>query len=93
MNYPIDDYLDNILRRAIDSGIISITTEDGYYITISFRNGSTAELWNENRYYAWLSRGNVDNYHYDGARPKKSTMRKLRKAMKFQHNYTGSQFK
>jgi hypothetical protein len=42
---------------------------------ISFKcNGVECQLWDSNKYYAWLSRGSIGDYEWDRKRPTTSTM-------------------
>lgn len=79
--YPVDIIVDGMLNKLLDIGIKSIQSECYYFITIEFNNGSIAKMWNENKYYAWLSSGKIDRYRYNGGRPTRKTMRKLFIAM------------
>lgn len=55
-----------IIKRCLDSGIKSVTwnyntgTKTHATVTVSFGNGVTSELWNENFPYAWLSRNRFE---------------------------------
>jgi hypothetical protein len=90
MNYSIDRVLDSYLKKALLSGINEVSGEDGYYMTITFKDRSVLTAWNTNKYYAWLARGEFKHentkYCWDFARPSKSTMAELYKALK-NHTY------
>ena len=77
-NYCVDSILDSILNKELDSGISECIT-NSFYIDITFNTGVKATLWNENKWYAWLSRGNIGNYTWDNARPRRKTMWRLKK--------------
>lgn len=77
MAHPTYHILDIILNISLDKGIKNVK-HDEYCLYIEFTDGVKAELWNENKYYAWLSSGNIDGFYWKNSRPKKSTMRRLR---------------
>ena len=77
MVYPTCHILDIILNRYLDKGIKNVK-HDKYCLYIEFTDGVKAELWNENKYYAWLSSGRIRDFYWKNSRPRKSTMRKLR---------------
>lgn len=82
MLYRVDSALDAILDGCISSGIERIhSSHDGYELIIVFGNGKTANMWNVNRYYAWLFKGEIGDYRWKNARPRKKTMRMLRRAI------------
>lgn len=80
MVYPVDRNLNTLLIHKLSKGIKKITS-GSYYIDIQFNDNSTAHMWNSGRYYAWLSRGNIGDFYWDGARPTRSVMLKLKKAI------------
>lgn len=75
--YQVDIIYDSILNKCILSGINKITLPNKFYINITFNNGVVANLWNANKYYAWLSQGNIGEYKFANSRPKRKTMQKL----------------
>lgn len=75
--YPYSKIYDEKLLKCVESGIKNIRYES-HHINISFNCGSNAHLWNTNKWYAWLSRGNIDNFYFDGEMPSKKTMGKLK---------------
>jgi hypothetical protein len=81
MNDSVDVILDSMLKRAIKSGLKSLSSISEYYLVIEFNDGTKATMWNANRYCAWLSKGNIEkddkNYQWNNARPSRSTMAKL----------------
>jgi hypothetical protein len=82
MLYDVDSALDAILYGCISSGIKRVcTSDDGYELNIVFGNGKTACMWNGNRYYAWLHVGEICDYRWNRTRPRKRTMRALRRAV------------
>jgi hypothetical protein len=94
MNDPVDKTLDALLDKGFKYGIRELEYPDRFYIRIIFGNGSDFEMWNANRYYGWLSNGTMTangyTYKWNGARPKKKTIRKLiREIRKFSINKMG----
>lgn len=84
--YPIDRKLDKYLKKAIRSGIYSITIRDTYRSNIVFNDGTYGVIWNANKWYAWLTDGslvspNGDAYVWEDKRPTRWTMIKLKKAI------------
>ena len=77
MVYPTCHILDIILNRYLDKGIKNVKY-DACRLYIEFTDGVKAELWNENKYYSWLSSGCILDFYWDKSRPRKSTMRRLR---------------
>lgn len=85
MNYPIDRRLNALLKHKLSKGIKKITSE-WYYINIQFNDNTVAHMWNSNRYYAWLSRGYIGDFHWDSARPTRMVMWKLKRAIDKYYN-------
>jgi len=89
MNYDVDRFLNSILTKAMNSGIKTVTGEgNGYFLDITFNDGSHLNAWNVNKYYAWLSKGrfnypnkNDGGYNWSDARPYRSTMARLYKML------------
>ena len=85
MNDGVDYILNSILSQQLRSGIKSVQSNDNYYLSVSFKDGTNIIFWNTNKYYGWVSQGIVyfDNkiYSWKDGRPKKSTMYKLIKAL------------
>ena len=77
-NHSVDLALDGILNKQLDSGI-SECTSSRFYINITFKTGVKAILWNENKWYGWLSEGNIGNYTWNNVRPRRKTMWRLKK--------------
>lgn len=84
MNDPVDPLLDKMLNKCLDKGINELSTTE-YNLHIVFNNNVEANLWNTNRWYGWLSRGNIGPYVFDDGRPKKKTMRRVRRAIEEYH--------
>lgn len=57
-NYDLDRDLDRTLSQAIDEGRILRVEE--YYIYL-FANDRIYRIWNTNRWYAWMCRGDVSD--------------------------------
>lgn len=85
MNHMIDDTLDSLLNQYMDTGILYIKYTSIYRFEILFRNNKQANMWNANEYYGWLSSGDIGGYKWSDARPRKSTMRRLRDKIKEYH--------
>ena len=81
LNYSVDSTLDSILKKELDSGISKCSITRPYFIDITFKTGVKATLWNSNKWYAWLSSGNIGNYIWGNARPRRKTMWILMKAI------------
>jgi len=88
-NHRYSSELDDILKELLTKKIIKIDKEGAARIGVLFDDGSFADLWNENKYYAWLDQGTIKlingrDYTYAGKRPKVTTMVKmLRKIQSF----------
>lgn len=83
MNHPVDNIVDELLTNCIKSGIIQCESGE-YDLILTFQNGIKANLWNANKPYAWLQKGDFFRngelfLTYKESRPKKSTMKKLEK--------------
>lgn len=87
-NDDVDPSLDIILNKELDSGI-SKCCVDSFYIKLTFNTGVKATLWNANQWYAWVCRGNIGKYTWDGARPRRKTMWRLKKEIE---KYVGQIF-
>jgi hypothetical protein len=82
-NEEYDICLDLLIRKELRSGISTCDfVQDGYRLAIRFNSGTAMLAWNENRYYAWLQRGQIGSYQWSGSRPSAETMVKLRDAIK-----------
>jgi len=57
--YKCYDVLD-ILNAYLDIVKISSIKTDKYYIDITFSDGSTLNLWNDDRYTKWMYRGEME---------------------------------
>lgn len=87
MNDDVDECLDFLLSNIIDNKTIIDVKGDYYYLRIEFSNGIIADVWNANRYYGWLSNGTIIKnnsviYKWKDVRPRKKTMRKLRRKLR-----------
>lgn len=87
MNDDVDELLDSLLSNLIENKTIIDVKDEDYYLYIEFSNGVIANMWNANRYYAWLCIGTISEnnsviYKWNYARPRKKTMRKLRKKLR-----------
>lgn len=76
--YDVDSTLDSILNKELDSGISECIISE-CYLDITFNTGVKAKLWNEGKWFAWVSRGNIGKYTWDEARPRRKTMWRLMK--------------
>lgn len=87
MNHGVDETLDSLLSNIIDNKTIIDVKVKYLYLCIEFSNGIIADVWNANRYYAWLCIGTISEnnsviYKWNYARPRKKTMRKLRRKLR-----------
>ena len=57
-SYPSDKLLDSLILNLLHDEIVDITLTD-FELSITFSNDFTLMVWDENRYYAWLSRGKI----------------------------------
>jgi hypothetical protein len=57
--YPVYLKLDILIIYLEKVGIKSISTNDKYWGTIVYNDGTTYLFWNENRWYSWMSRGKI----------------------------------
>lgn len=59
--YMVCETHTEVLKRCLDSGIKSVKwgynklTDDYVTVDVEFNNGVSANLWNANRWYAWMS--------------------------------------
>ena len=72
-NYDVDTLLDRALNAGVKSGI-KCASSCGFLAKVEFMNGTKIDYWNENKYYAWMSRGTItfrngDEYNFYDARP------------------------
>ena len=88
LNDKYDPMIDTVLGGLLDKGIENIEeTQNGFYKKITFQNKCAYEFWDENRYYAWLSRGVFyDEYgnrrwSYKDLRPSRKMMNRLYREM------------
>jgi hypothetical protein len=83
MLYRFNKKLDDNLNECLESGISKVNREGVYYrLEIEFSNGIKGELWDENKYYAWLSSGELGKYRWSACRPSRKTMSKMYYALK-----------
>lgn len=80
MLYAKNKNLELILNIKLDVGILEYE-ETEYFIDLVFKDGTKASLWNENKYYAWLSQGFIGSFRWRNSRPGRSTMRRLNYAI------------
>lgn len=81
-NESVDPVLDDYLNRCLDSGLKWVSHNNkSFNLEILFNNGIYSSMWNSNKYYSWLSSGNIGDYGWRGARPKRKTMRRLNKML------------
>lgn len=83
--HKVDKTLNKKLSSAIKSGI-EYAFKTRFDLDIRFKDGTTCRLWNENKWYAWASKGNIISpdgsaYIWDNKRPSRKTMIKLQKAL------------
>lgn len=83
-NHETCNALSEKFSNLLDAGIVECDKEsDYYYMKLVFADGSEAEVWNANRYYAWVCRGSISGFgKYDGIMPSKKIMRRLYYAIK-----------
>ena len=85
--YQVDENVDNILNQIMDNHeLTEFVYNDEYTMNLRFGNKISAKLWNAERYYAWLSRGEIKVngelfFTWSHARPKRKTMNRLLKLM------------
>lgn len=72
--------LELILNIKLDVGILEYE-ETEYFIDLVFKDGTKTSLWNENKYYSWLSQGFIGSFRWRHSRPSRSTMRRLNYAI------------
>jgi len=83
-NYKRNDTkLNLLLEYGLNSGVKNVDTKDQHYIYIDFNCGMRAELWDSNKWYAWLSSGTIyfnnEEYRYTGVLPSKEIQLELKK--------------
>lgn len=76
MTCDICNTLDALINSKLDCGIDKLGSDD-FFINIIFKDGVKCSMWNANKYYGWLSMGNIGNYNWVDVRPRKRTMRRL----------------
>lgn len=80
-NNAVDDTLDGVLNKCLDSGIKSVETGQ-YWLTVEFKNGWGMKAWNENKYHGWINQGVIGLYSWSGGRPSVRTMVRLKEEIK-----------
>ena len=58
-NYSTNYKLDVLLVYLNEVGIRTIDLNDSYYNTIIFNDNTKMKFWNANRWYAWMSQGEI----------------------------------
>ena len=76
MLYPVCGMVDMVMNIYLDRGIKKVE-HGGYFLYIEFNGGVKAKLQNTNKYYGWLSSGDIGGFWWKDSRPRKSTMRRL----------------
>ena len=61
-NYRENAFLSSCIRRLLDEEWIYVRIDNGYWLYIITKNGTEAQLWNENKYYAWMRSGEISFY-------------------------------
>lgn len=79
-NYGYCEQADIALRRGLALGIETLKC-DIHEISGTFSDGTVFNMWNANKYYAWLCRGNVGAIRWHDERPSASTILEFRKAV------------
>ena len=80
--YSADVTLDHVIGTIMDCFELSDVRYLGSWMTLYFGESIVLEVWNSNKYYAWLAEGKVwlhDKliYSWDCSRPKRKTMNRL----------------
>lgn len=82
-NYSSSNELSIYINNCINTGIISVAYSSRFDMYILFGNELIVEFWNENKYYAWLSKGSIiskesgELYKWKNKRPNRRTMARL----------------
>ena len=79
--FPTSSELSEKLNLLMKNGISSIEDKDSF-LFILFHNGSQVLLWNREHYYAWLSTGYIDSYHWHNQMPDLKTLFNFKKLLK-----------
>lgn len=62
LNYPIDTTLDSVLYKLLTTSALTEVKQQPYEIDFAFSNGiKFVNVWNSNKYYAWLNKGKIIN--------------------------------
>jgi len=59
-NYETYKTLDVLLIYLEEVGIKSFTCNNPHRVSIIFKDGTKLRFWNENRWYAWMSSGEIN---------------------------------
>jgi hypothetical protein len=87
INYDINYKLDVLLIYLEKIGIDKVSyTKNNYYIIIDFKDGTRFRGYNENRWYAWLSIGEINfsnnkQLSWNNSMPSEEVIYKFRKAI------------
>lgn len=86
--YKVNDSLTDLIYKCIwiiENCEDSTVHIDEYYINIK-TSSSTIELWNENKWYAWLTKGSVNGRGFDDIAPSKLSKYLFKECLK-KHGY------
>jgi len=78
-DHKCDHTLEGLLSAGVDSGLVKLKVTD-LYIEGMFSNGNKFCMWNANKHYAWLKKGEIGEYRWKDARPSAHTMLRFRDA-------------
>lgn len=79
--YRTNYVLSNLLDELLDVGIEHIDWGDDYYLTLKFKNGIEASIWNRMESKAWCCRGTIWEYRWNQMMPTRKVLRKLYRAI------------
>jgi len=75
--YKCIEIIDNCKNRSV--------TIDFFYINI-YTSSNTIRLWNANKFYSWISRGEIDGVSFSNTSPSSAAMYDFKECLK-RNNY------
>lgn len=84
MSHKEDKCFTEYIAALLKIGVKNVVRDDDYYCTIYFNNNISICYWDENRWYAWFSRGKIYEgsvlvHHFDDTRPSRSMLYQLKR--------------
>lgn len=79
LNYPVCEEVDAVLCKILDKRQLSGVDTNEYYMMLHFGDNVAVRIWNTNRWYGWMMRGevsigDVSIFKWNECRPRRRTM-------------------